>query len=202
MMRSMKPHYQKAAFMLSVARLDQLPPDTGAEVAIVGRSNAGKSSVINQLTQNASLARVSKTPGRTQHINLFSLGTTQRLADLPGYGYAKVPPKVKHEWEQLLDTYLRTRECLQGLVVVMDIRHPFKEFDHQLLYWASECELPVHILLNKADKLTHNHIQQTLQSVPQAIAAYKNPLTYQAFSAAKGLGIKELRDCLDQWFSY
>lgn len=198
----MKPNYNQAEFMLSVANLDQLPVDLGFEVAIVGRSNAGKSSVLNQLTQNKSLARVSKTPGRTQHINLFDLGSDRRLADLPGYGYAKVPPSVKKQWEQLLDNYLRTRECLQGLVVVMDIRHPFKEFDHQLLTWSSQCDLPVHILLNKADKLTTNHANQTLKSVPASIANYHNKITYQAFSALKGIGIKELRECLDQWFSY
>src|SRR5580698_7416711 len=123
-----KSHYQKAKFLLSVANLHQLPPDEGIEIAIVGRSNAGKSSVLNQLTQNKSLARVSKTPGRTQLINLFGLDASRRMADLPGYGFAKVPQAVKEQWQTLLDNYLRTRDSLRGLLLVMDIRHPLKDF--------------------------------------------------------------------------
>lgn len=198
----MKPNYQQAEFLLSVANIDQLPADQGFEVAVVGRSNAGKSSVLNQLTQNKTLARVSKTPGRTQLINFFALSDDRRIADLPGYGYADVPLKIKHQWEQLLDTYLQNRECLQGLVLVMDIRHPFKDFDHQMLLWTSQCDLPVHILLNKADKLSNDEVNRTLRRVPHALNNYHNTITYQAFSALKGKGLKELRHCLDQWFSY
>lgn len=195
-----KPNYQTAQFLLSVANLAQLPPDEGIEVAFVGRSNAGKSSVLNQLTQNKSLARVSKTPGRTQHINLFGLDEHRRIADLPGYGYAKVPPEIKKNWQKLLDNYLRTRDCLKGLILVMDIRHPLKEFDQQLLTWSSQCELPVHILLNKADKLTSNQQKKTLLLVNNAIKEFDSEITAQLFSALRGIGIIELRTLLDEWF--
>jgi GTP-binding protein len=196
-----KIHYQDAKFLLSVAQLSQLPPDQGIEVAIVGRSNAGKSSVLNQLTKNKSLARVSKTPGRTQHINLFALDEERRLADLPGYGYAKVPPKMKQHWEKNLDEYLRTRQCLKGLVLVMDIRHPLKEFDQQLLSWCSACNIPVHILLNKCDKLSTNAMKKTFFAVQSKLNAYENPTSVQAFSALRSIGIKELTEVMNEWFT-
>lgn len=196
-----KPNYQKAEFLLSVANLSQLPPDHGIEVAIVGRSNAGKSSVLNQLTQNKNLARVSKTPGRTQHINLFGLDKTRRIADLPGYGYAQVPMEIKLKWQQTLAAYLQKRSCLKGLILVMDIRHPLKEFDKQMLNWCHECDLPVHLLLNKADKLSTSAIKKTENEVKKAIEVYENPISLQAFSALKGAGIKELREVLDRWFA-
>lgn len=196
-----KPDYKKAQFLLSVANLKQLPPDEGIEVAIVGRSNAGKSSILNQLTQNKSLARVSKTPGRTQHINLFQLDNERRIADLPGYGYAKVPPAMKQHWQKMLDNYLRSRECLKGLILVMDIRHPLKEFDQHLLSWCNQCNLPVHILLNKSDKLTHSAIKQTERVIKEHVAQYSNAVTFQIFSALKSIGVKELRDFLDAWFT-
>lgn len=196
-----KPNYQQAKFLLSVANLKQLPPDIGSEVAIVGRSNAGKSSVLNQLTQNKSLARVSKTPGRTQHINLFEVDKKRRIADLPGYGYAKVPPVMKKHWETLLDTYLRSRTSLKGLVLVMDIRHPLKEFDQHFLAWCGECNLPVHILLNKADKLSYSAIKKTEKIVNEFITASENPVSIQSFSALKGEGIQQLRSVLDEWMS-
>lgn len=195
-----KSLYQNATFLLSVANLTQLPPDEGIEVAIVGRSNSGKSSVLNQLTQNKSLARVSKTPGRTQHINLFGLDEKRRLADLPGYGYAKVPPSVKAHWEKTLDTYLRTRECLKGLILVMDIRHPLKEFDQQLLAWGSASNLPVHILLNKSDKLRSGAIKNTFFQVEKALQNFENPISIQVFSALKGVGVKEFKEILNQWY--
>lgn len=196
-----KSIYQNATFLLSVADLKQLPADQGIEVAIVGRSNAGKSSVLNQLTQNKVLARVSKTPGRTQHINLFGLDSTRRIADLPGFGFAKVPPEMKRRWEKLIDSYFSSRECLKGLILVMDIRHPLKELDQQLLTWASSCSVPVHILLNKCDKLTNNMAKKTFFSVEDFITNYQNPITLQTFSAMKGLGVKELRKVLDEWFA-
>jgi GTP-binding protein len=196
-----KPKYELAEFMLSVAHLSQLPPDQGIEVAIVGRSNAGKSSVLNQLTHNKTLARVSKTPGRTQFINLFALDKNRRLADLPGYGYANVPPALKQQWELLLDAYLRNRDSLRGLIVVMDIRHPFKNFDKQLLIWSSQCQLPVHILLNKVDKISLQELKKTLRKVNDAVPIYPTIVTYQTFSALKGTGIKELRTKLDEWFT-
>jgi GTP-binding protein len=197
-----KLNYQKAEFLLSVAKLSQLPQDNGMEVAIVGRSNAGKSSVLNQLTKNKTLARVSKTPGRTQLINFFTLDTTRRLVDLPGYGYAKVPIAMKEQWQNLLDQYLRTRECLKGLILVMDIRHPLQAFDRMLLLWSSECNFPVHILLNKADKLSKNEIKKTHKKVIDAISPYHHAISVQIFSAQTGLGADELRKQLDSWFSY
>ncbi len=195
-----KLNYQKARFLLSVADLAQLPPDEGKEVAIVGRSNAGKSSVLNQLTQNKSLARVSKTPGRTQLINLFALDEDRRLADLPGYGYAKVPPAMKRKWQALLDSYLRSRDCLQGLILVMDIRHPLREFDCLMLDWTQQSNLPVHILLNKCDKLTQSAASKTVRDVKEELSEWTNEISAQTFSASKGKGVKELREVMDAWF--
>jgi GTP-binding protein len=195
------PEYQRATFLLSAAQLSQLPPDQGIEVAFVGRSNAGKSSVLNQLTKNKKLARVSKTPGRTQHINLFVLDEDRRLIDLPGYGYAKVPHEVKEKWQKTLGDYLRTRECLRGLVLVMDIRHPLTEFDTNLLAWATASNLAVHILLNKADKLPFNALKKTLMAVNKFIQDSPNPTTCQIFSALKGEGVTELREQLDNWYA-
>jgi GTP-binding protein len=195
------PNYKSATFLLSVAKLTQLPHDSGIEVAFVGRSNAGKSSVLNQLTNNAKLARVSKTPGRTQHINLFGLDHNRRLVDLPGYGFAKVPDDVKIQWQKTLDKYLCTRECLRGLVLVMDIRHPLLEIDRNLLDWACAGGLAVHILLNKADKLSYSAVKSTLRIVNDYIQAFPNEVTCQAFSATKKTGIKELRELVDAWFN-
>lgn len=194
------PNYKKTHFLLSVAHLKQLPPDHGAEIAIIGRSNAGKSSVLNQLTQNKNLARTSKTPGRTQLINLFAIDKDRRIADLPGYGYAKVTVEVKQQWEKLLDEYLRTRACLKGLLMVMDIRHPMREFDQQILNWTNESQLPVHILLNKVDKLSASQAKQTLFKISKDLKIYHNPITVQTFSALKGVGMKELYECLNHWF--
>ncbi len=196
-----KPNYQKATFLQSAAQLSQLPTDEGIEVAIVGRSNAGKSSVLNQLTQNKGLARVSKTPGRTQLINLFVLDDTRRLVDLPGYGFAKVPLATKLQWQKTLSAYLLERDCLRGLLLVMDIRHPLKEFDQHLLEWCAQSELPVHVLLNKADKLNNSAIKLTLMQVKKAVAAYDNEITVQVFSALKGTGAKELQTFLDNWYA-
>src|SRR5690348_8440294 len=145
----MSSHYQKAYFLLSVADVKQLPPDEGIEVAMVGRSNAGKSSVLNKITHSKNLARVSKTPGRTQLINLFVLDEKRRIVDLPGYGYAKVPLAAKLKWQKTVDTYIHHREALKGLVLVMDIRHPLRDLDLQLLEYCDHYALPVHILLNK-----------------------------------------------------
>jgi GTP-binding protein len=195
-----QPQYQNARFLLSVATLEQLPPDKGVEVAFVGRSNAGKSSVLNQLTQNKNLARVSKTPGRTQLINVFPIDAHRRLIDLPGYGYAKVPLAMKKQWQSLLDAYLRSRDCLKGLVLVTDIRHPMKEFDQHMLAWAHQCGLSVHILLNKADKLNASGIKAATRIVQNGVAPFGDAVSLQIFSALKSTGIKELRETLDRWF--
>jgi GTP-binding protein len=194
--------YQKAYFLLSVAEIKQLPADQGVEVAVVGRSNAGKSSVLNCITQNKKLARVSKTPGRTQFLNIFAIDALHRLVDLPGYGYAKVPVTVKQKWQKTVDMYVRIRESLKGMVLVMDIRHPLKEWDVLLLEYCVTRALPVHILLNKADKLSKHDIARTLRAFTKALEAYDHPISFQLFSALKMTGMKELYALLDQWYGY
>jgi GTP-binding protein len=198
----MSSPYQKAYFMLSVAEIKQLPPDEGIEVAIVGRSNAGKSSILNCITHNKSLARVSKTPGRTQMINLFGLDAERRLADLPGYGYAKVPLAAKRKWEATLNQYFEERKSLKGLILVMDSRHPFKPLDQQMLNYCEHFQTPVHILLNKSDKLSKNESYKTLKDSETNLAAYSAPITYQLFSALSKKGLKELHLLLNQWYGY
>jgi len=198
----MTSHYQKAYFLLSAATIKQLPPDQGKEVAIVGRSNAGKSSVLNTLTHNKQLARVSKTPGRTQLINLFALDDERRMIDLPGYGFAKVPEAIKQKWQKLVDNYITTRACLQGLILVMDIRHPFRPLDIQLLEFCNYHNLSVHILLNKADKLSKAAANRTLQNHLSALTVYHNSVTLQLFSALKGMGIDSLHQRLNEWYGW
>lgn len=198
----MSSHYQKAYFLLSAADVKQLPPDEGIEIAIVGRSNAGKSSVLNKLTHNKSLARVSKTPGRTQLLNVFVLDETRRLVDLPGYGYAKVPLTAKLKWEKTIDKYVNSRKSLKGMVLVMDIRHPMKALDLQLLSYCAAVRLPIHILLNKSDKLSRGAVAATAKSVGSLLTAYDNSVTLQSFSALKGVGITELQAQLDKWYLY
>lgn len=198
----MTTHYQKAQFLLSVADTRQLPPDKGYEVAIVGRSNAGKSSVLNCMTQLKNLARVSKTPGRTQLINMFGLDDHRRIADLPGYGFASVPPEVQRNWQQLIDTYIHNRTSLKGLILVMDIRHPCRTLDLQLLEFCQHNQLAVHILLNKADKLSKNAATQTLHRVKATLADFHDSVTLQLFSAAKRSGVNDLHVLLDHWYEW
>jgi GTP-binding protein len=194
--------YKKAYFLLSVADVKQLPPDEGFEVAIVGRSNAGKSSIINKITQSKNLARVSKTPGRTQMVNIFVLDEDRRLADLPGFGYAKAPVELKKKWEKTVDAYISDRKCLKGLMLVMDIRHPLKELDWQMLEFCQHNQLPVHILLNKMDKISKTEFAKTLARVRSALTPYENIVTLQGFSATKGIGLPDLYKVLDFWFDY
>ncbi len=194
--------YHHASFLISASRLDQLPPDTGIEVAFAGRSNAGKSSALNAITGIKSLARTSKTPGRTQLINLFALDEERRLTDLPGYGYAKVPEKVKRHWQQTLGRYLEQRQCLQGLVLVMDIRHPFKDYDRQMLEWCRHSGMAVHVLLTKADKLKRGAAASALQQVRKSLPEYHPGATVQLFSALKRQGVEEAQAQLDKWFGY
>lgn len=193
--------YQKTRFIKSAVELEQLPADTGAEVAFIGRSNAGKSSALNTITSIKNLARVSKTPGRTQAINVFEITTQQRLMDLPGYGYAKVPLVVKERWQETINQYLQQRHTLRGLVVIMDIRHPLKELDKQLLDWSVQCELPVHILLSKADKLKSGAARKTLKEVQEAIALYQELVSVQLFSAHNHQGLDEAREKLNGWLT-
>lgn len=179
----------QATFLTSAAELHQLPPDIGAEVAFAGRSNAGKSTAINCLTQHKQLARASKTPGRTQLINLFSLDDTHRLVDLPGYGFAKVPKAVKESWQATVTRYLEARQSLHGLVLLMDIRHPLKPEDVALLEWAQASQLATLILLTKADKLSRNQQMQTVAAVRRDTATLG--ATVMAFSALTNLGVPE-----------
>ena len=194
------PAYQEAKYLTSAAECDQLPSDEGAEVAFIGRSNAGKSSTLNVITGIKGLARISKTPGRTQMINFFALNEYERLVDLPGYGYAKVPRMVKKRWEELVDNYLKNRQCLKGLVVVMDIRHPLKEIDENVVEWAVNYSIPVHILLTKSDKLSQNASKKTLGETQKSISAYGKKLTLQLFSSHNRTGLDEIKVVLSHWF--
>jgi GTP-binding protein len=192
-------YYHQAQFLTSAAKLSQCPPDEGLEVAFAGRSNAGKSSAINVLCQQKSLARTSKTPGRTQLLNFFALDEQRRLVDLPGYGYAKVAVAVKRQWQAALSEYLEGRHSLRGLILLMDIRHPLKEFDLQMLEWSRHFQLPVHILLTKADKLKRGAAANTLQQVRKAIKPFAGLVSAQLFSALDRQGIDEAHALLDRW---
>lgn len=192
--------FQQARFVTSAPTIRELPADAGAEVAFAGRSNAGKSTALNALTRQKNLARTSKTPGRTQQINVFSVSETQRLIDLPGYGFAKVPLQLKQDWQQALGEYLQFRESLCGLVVLMDIRHPFKDLDQELIHWAVASELPVLAVLTKADKLKAGQRKQTLRKVAEALPAFGGDVQAVAFSATSKMGLTEVEETLQEWF--
>lgn len=196
-------NYHTASFMTSAPSLAQCPPDSGMEVAFAGRSNAGKSSAINALTQQKALARTSRTPGRTQLINFFRVGNDDacRLVDLPGYGFAKVPEKVKLEWQRHLADYLQRRESLQGLVLLMDVRHPLREFDEMMLGWADEQDMPVHIMLTKADKLKPGAAKSSLLQVRRRLQEWEDLVSVQLFSALKRQGVDEAKSRLDTWLA-
>lgn len=191
--------YSKVVFLKSAALVSQLPEDSGFEIAFAGRSNAGKSSALNCLTGIKNLARTSKTPGRTQLINLFSLDDQRRLVDLPGYGYAKVPLQVKLEWQKNLAHYLEVRKSLKGLVLLMDIRHPLKELDQMMIDWALHRALPVHIVLTKSDKLSRSEAKNCLLKVERHYDLAKHLITVQTFSSLKKEGVDELILVLNQW---
>lgn len=196
-----KFNYQQTSFLTSAPDITALPPDTGIEVAFAGRSNAGKSSALNTLTRQNSLARTSKTPGRTQLINTFRLADEKRLIDLPGYGFAKVPLAVKEKWQKSLGEYLMKRQSLKGLVVLMDIRHPLKDLDQQLIHWAVESQLSVLLLLTKADKLSPGPRKKTLLEVREASLAFMGDVTVHTFSSLSKQGLTELEQVLDEWYS-
>ena len=194
---------QQTEFMLSAPTFRLCPADEGLEVAFAGRSNAGKSSAINALTNQRQLARSSKTPGRTQMINFFSIETPQtRLVDLPGYGYAAVPLEMKKEWQVELEEYLVSRKSLAGLVLLTDIRHPLKFFDEQMLHWAQDGELPVHILLTKADKLKYGAAKNALLNTRKQLKKLGLRCSIQLFSALKKEGIDELAGVMGRWYEY
>ena len=198
-------NFRTAQFLTSAPSLRECPPEIGAEVAFAGRSNAGKSSAINALTANSKLARTSKTPGRTQLINFFSLQDNQslRLVDLPGYGYAKVPMATKKQWQKHLSEYMYKRQTLRGMILLMDIRHPVQEFDAMMLNWAVEAEMPVHVLLTKADKLKHGAAKNMLIKFRNYMheSDVADLVTSQMFSALKHQGIDELKSILSQWLA-
>ncbi|HHR5901488.1 TPA: ribosome biogenesis GTP-binding protein YihA/YsxC [Providencia alcalifaciens] len=196
-------NYHMTKFVISAPDIRHLPKDTGIEVAFAGRSNAGKSSALNALTQQKSLARTSKTPGRTQLINLFEVEEGIRLVDLPGYGYAEVPEDMKHKWQQALGEYLQKRECIKGLVILMDIRHPLKDLDMQMIEWSVAMSIPVLVLLTKADKLASGARKKQLMEVRQALAPLEaeGDIEVEYFSALKKIGIDKLRIKLDSWYS-
>jgi GTP-binding protein len=193
-------YYRRASFLVSAAKLDQCPLDSGYEVAFAGRSNAGKSSAINTLCDQTGLARTSKTPGRTQLLNFFELDEQRRLVDLPGYGYAKVAVSIKKDWQGSLSHYLEERNCLRGLILMMDVRHPLKDFDVQMLEWAAHIGLPVHVLLTKADKLKKGPASASLLQVRKFLNEMDAGHTVQLFSSLKKTGLPEAFAVLDRWF--
>lgn len=194
---------QQCQFLLSAPTFKLCPPDTGREVAFAGRSNAGKSSCINAITNQRQLARASKTPGRTQMINFFHMGEReQRLVDLPGYGYAAVPESLKKDWQTELERYLVSRQSLIGLVLLNDIRHPLTHFDRQMLHWAHDGNLPVHVLLTKADKLPFGASKNTLLQVKRELDKLRLASSVQLFSAHKKQGIDALAAVLANWLDF
>lgn len=191
--------FSQAAFYTTVNHIKDLPSHGGKEVAFVGRSNAGKSSAINTLANHVRLAYTSKTPGRTQHLNYFSLGDDNYLVDLPGYGYAKVPPDVQAHWEKLLSQYLQTRDELCGLVVIMDARHPLTERDQGMLDWFGPTGKPIHILLTKSDKLSRQQATLTLTKVKAHLAEFFPQCSVQLFSSLKKTGTEEAERVIASW---
>lgn len=200
-MSSAEKLLRQARFLTSAQRLDQCPPDAGLEVAFAGRSNAGKSSALNRLTGRRNLARTSRTPGRTRLLNFFELDEQRRLVDLPGYGYAKVDKDTRHRWQRDMDDYLARRQALCGLVLLVDIRHPLKPFDRMILDWSAEADMPVHILLTKADKLGVGAAKQALMSAQKALAKHPAPLSLQLFSATTGTGCDQAWELLGHWLA-
>ena len=193
------PWWTRMEFVLAAHELKQLPYDDGVEVAVAGRSNAGKSSAINAITGQAKLARTSKTPGRTQQLVVFSLDSGRRIIDLPGYGYAKVPPELRDHWRATIDRYFRTRESLRGLLLAMDSRHPMSEFDHLMLEFCAARQLPCHVLLTKSDKLTHSECLALMRLVSDALGSGPEVASAQLFSVPKKIGIDTARNVLTNW---
>jgi GTP-binding protein len=198
---SAKIHYQNTHFITSAPDIRHLPEDDGIEIAFAGRSNAGKSSSLNRLTNQNSLAKTSKTPGRTQLINLFKVADKCHIVDLPGYGFAQVPLELKKKWQQSLGEYLQKRESLKGLVVLMDIRHPMKDLDQQLIIWAVESNIPVQVLLTKADKLKSGARKAQLLKIRTDSLSFGGDVCVDLFSSLSGIGVDTLRQKLDQWFA-
>lgn len=194
--------FPPTCFLTSAAQLTQLPPDKGSEVAFIGRSNSGKSTAINAITGIKGLARASKTPGRTQLLNFFQITEEQRLVDLPGYGYAHVNAQRKQDWEAVISDYLQTRHSLKGLIITMDSRHPLKERDESMLSWAVHYQIPVYILLTKADKLTRQQSLKVLKETQQQLITLNNNSIVQLFSATKGTGLEAAQRTILNWLRH
>ncbi|MDH5612328.1 MAG: ribosome biogenesis GTP-binding protein YihA/YsxC [Gammaproteobacteria bacterium] len=197
--QSINHYYRRAKFLISAGTTQQFPQGESMEVAFVGRSNAGKSSSINTLCDNKTLAKISKTPGRTRLVNYFALDEKRRLVDLPGYGFAKVPLAVKEEWQKLMGKYLEQTDVLRGLVIIMDIRHPFKEFDLQMLDWCQHFGLPAHILLTKADKLKRGAQNTALLQCKKLLKTEGYDASIQIFSSLDKIGLEQLVNKLNEW---
>jgi GTP-binding protein len=195
----MNSSYHKAKFLLSCPSIRGCPPDKGYEIVFAGRSNSGKSSSINALTLQKKLAKVSRTPGRTQHLVFFELDKDRRLVDLPGYGYARVPGSVKNEWHKNMSEYFDKRECLKAAVLVMDVRHPLKPFDQMMLEWCVSTGIDVHILLTKSDKIKRGAASNSLLKVTREVSKYPS-VTVQLFSSLKKQGLDPLWERLDSIF--
>jgi GTP-binding protein len=191
--------YQQTHFILGTPDSRGAPPDSGAEVAFAGRSNAGKSSALNVITGQRSLARISKAPGRTREINFFQVSADRRLVDLPGYGYAKVSKSLKGGWQKNIARYLETRESLCGVILLMDVRHPLKEHDRQVLAWCHAAGLPTHVLLTKSDKLKRGPASASLLKTRKQLASLHPEATIQLFSAHTRSGTDAVRQVLDNW---
>jgi len=194
-------NYNHIRFLKSASKCSQLPADEGVEVAFAGRSNSGKSTAINTITRNHHLARVSKTPGRTQLLNFFELTTNCRLVDLPGYGYAKVPNAMRLRWHKTLDQYFSERHSLQGIILLMDIRHPLKPFDQQMIAWSVSRPIAVHILLTKADKLKRGAANTVLFNTENALRTIAPHVSIQLFSSITRLGVESVYQKLNSWLT-
>ena len=195
----MKNLYQQTTFIMGTPDSRRVPADEGIEVAFAGRSNAGKSSALNVLTEQKSLARISKAPGRTREINFFAVRDAVRLVDLPGYGYAKVSKSMKGEWQRNIARYLETRQSLCGVVLLMDVRHPLKEYDQQVLSWCYSAALQTHVLLTKADKLKRGPAQAALLQTRKALERLHPEASSQLFSAHTRAGNEQLQQVLNHW---
>ena len=198
---------QNAKFTVSVNNFSELPEDTGREIAFAGRSNAGKSSSINTISNQNRLAYVSKQPGRTQLINYFTIGEDKALVDLPGYGYAKVPSSMRKHWQTILPAYLQERQSLVGLIIVMDIRRPLTELDTRMLNWFAPRQKPIHILLTKSDKLSRDKSHQTLFKTEKIVKEkwadfYRTSCSIQLFSSLKKTGVEEVDKVIQHWLTF
>ncbi|MDX1698410.1 MAG: ribosome biogenesis GTP-binding protein YihA/YsxC [Thiohalobacterales bacterium] len=195
----MTNRYRQTRFILGSPDIRRAPPDSGAEVAFAGRSNAGKSSALNTITGQRGLARISKAPGRTREINFFQVSADRRLVDLPGYGYARVSRAMQQEWQKNITRYLEMRRSLHGVILLMDIRHPLKDLDRQLIAWCHAAGLPIHVLLTKADKLKRGPAANTLLKTRKELATLHPQASIQLFSAHTGTGCETVQEVLDGW---